>query len=171
MSGKTECKSAWKGQITFSVQVYMSVLRLILACTPCSALGRDLECRHGDVLWCVHQRDKGQGSSHMNRERIRASLKGDPHLRPVSTRHPEIVEKISAQINWASARVIRQLYLNLALLINRYSHISTWLYKIIRAMTLYRVSVWHLSRGHSMISVLGRLSPTWEWVDVAQRKY
>ncbi len=149
MNGEAESKGTWKSQMN-SVQVYMSVLRLILVCTPCSSLGRDLECRCGDVLWCAHQRDKGQGSSHTNGERIRASLKGDPHLRPVSTRHPEIVEKISAHIKWGSARVIRQLFLNPTLLINHYSHISTRLYKIIRAATLYIGWLYDTSAGDGL---------------------
>ncbi len=71
-------------------------------------------------------------------------------LRPVSTRHPEIVEKISAHIKWGSARVIRQLFLNPTLLINHYSHISTRLYKIIRAATLYIGWLYDTSAGDGL---------------------
>jgi len=106
------------------------------------------------TVMCASARQRPRVESHEQGKNPRQHWKGTP----VSTLHPEIVEKISGHINWASARVIRQLYLNLALLINHYSHISTRLYKIIRAVTLNRVCEWHFSRGRSMISVFGGLS-------------
>lgn len=125
------------------------------------------------TVMCASARQRPRVESHERGKNPKQAWKGTPvyGLSPRVTRK-ELRKSQRAPINWASARVIRQLYLHLALLINHYSHISTRLYKIIRAVTLNRVCEWHLSRGRSMISVLGgfTLSPTWAWVDVAHRK-